>query len=242
MVEKVEVGGVELYLGDCLDILPTLEAKIVDAVITDPPYCSGGRQQSTARNIISKSDSRMADEWFLADNMGTDTYMRFMRQVAGECLRVCKIGAHSYVFTDWRQFTNLTTAWESKGWTLKNVIVWDKNRGGAMGSFWRNNHEWICVFSKGSPKPLPNNSFFNTWKGSKPQGGYHPTEKPINLMRYLVRANDGIILDPFFGSGTTAMACHLEKKIFIGIEQDKEYFDYAIHRIKNEQKKMVLDL
>ena len=222
----------KLYLGDCLDTMETLPEKTIDAIITDPPYCSGGRQQASARNVVTKVDGRQPDEWFLGDNMGTDTYVRFMRQIARQCMRLCKLGAHGYVFTDWRQYTNIVTAWESLGWSLRGCIVWDKARGGAMGSFWRNNHEWVCVFTKGNPTPLPNGSFYNTWSGTKKQGGVHPTEKPIGLLEYIASAVDGIILDPFMGSGTTGVAAAKVGNSFVGIEQDKVYFDVADDRIK----------
>ena len=221
----------KLINGDCVDILPTFESASVQGVVADPPYCSGGRQQNGARNQISKSDSREPDEWFLADNMGTDTYIRWMRIVARECLRISSMGAHSYIFTDWRQYTNLVTSWESVGWTLRSVVVWDKSKGGAMGSFWRNNHEWVCVFTKGAPTPLPNGSFFNTWQGVKPQGGHHPTEKPIKLLEYLVSAVEGVIIDPFMGSGTTGVACAKQGRKFIGIERDPDYFEIAKSRV-----------
>jgi site-specific DNA-methyltransferase (adenine-specific) len=100
-----------------------------------------------------------------------------------------------------------------------------------MGSFWRNNHEWVCVFTKGAPSPLPNGSFFNTWRGTKPQGGYHPTEKPIKFLEYMVSAIDGVVLDPFMGSGTTGVACAKLNRGFIGIERDAQYFDIAKGRI-----------
>lgn len=220
-----------VHLGDCLEVMPTLAADSVQAIVTDPPYCSGGRQQGSARNLISKSDTREPDEWFLADNMGTDTYIRWMRVIAKDCLRLASMGAHAYVFTDWRKDTNIVTSWESIGWTLRGVIVWDKDRGGAMGSFWRNNHEWVCVFTKGAPSPLPDGSFFNTWRGTKPQGGYHPTEKPIKLLEYIIRAVDGVVLDPFMGSGTTGVACAKLGRGFIGIERDAAYFEIAKGRI-----------
>lgn len=74
----------EVFTGDCLDILPTLAADSFDAIVTDPPYSSGGRTQAAARNIVSKNDTdvRSNDDWFLGDNMGVDTYIRWMRQVA----------------------------------------------------------------------------------------------------------------------------------------------------------------
>ena len=220
-------SGTTIYLGDCLDIMPHLESETFDAVVTDPPYSSGGRNQSQARNIISKGgDNREPDEWFMGDNMGVDTYIRWMRQIARESLRLVIQGGHAYVFTDWRQFTNLSTAWESVGWSLRSVIVWDKAKGGAMGSFWRNNHEWCCVFTKGQPNPPAHRSCFNTWTGSKPQGHEHPTEKPLGLMTYIIGAipkDTRKILEPFAGSGTTLEAAKLCGFDSVGIERNPIY-------------------
>lgn len=226
-----------ILVGDCMDILPTLGSDEFDAVVTDPPYSSGGRTQASARNIISKNDDdrRSNDEWFLGDNLGVDSYIRWMRQVARESLRVVALGGHAYVFTDWRQYTNLVTAWESVGWTLRSVIVWDKNRSGAMGSFWRNNHEWIAVFAKGQPRAPAHRSCFNTWTGSKPHRGAHPTEKPLELMRYIIGAIpkvSGKILDPFAGSGTTLVAAASLGFEPVGIERSQKYADLYKARVK----------
>lgn len=234
----------QLHQGDCLDALRGLQPGAVDAIVTDPPYCSGGRQQAGARNTVSKSDRQDA-AWFIGDNMGTDTYLWFMREVARECARISTAGAPAYVFTDWRQLTTIVTAWESVGWTYKSLIVWDKNRGGAMGSWWRNNHEFVCAFVKGKARPLSSASFFNTWRGTKPQGGAHPTEKPVELMRYLVSSITPAgctVLDPFAGSGTTGVAALLEGFKFIGIEQDGEYVRIARERLQVAEADVGLDL
>jgi site-specific DNA-methyltransferase (adenine-specific) len=234
---KEIIGPCELYLYDCLDILPALGK--VDAVITDPPYSSGGRQQQGARTVFEKADSvskeTRAEDWFLGDNMGSDTYVRWMRQIGHHLFNLTESGGAAYVFTDWRQYTNIVTTFEICRWTLRSAIVWDKNRGGAMGSWWRNNHEWICAFVKGKPRPLPHHSFFNTWRGSKPQGGEHPTEKPLELMKYLVETvpENGVVLDPFMGSGTTGAACVEMGRRFIGIEINEKYFDIARKRVED---------
>lgn len=184
--------------------------------------------------IISKN--RLGDsEWFMGDNMGTDTYLWFMRQIAGQCFRLSSNGSPAYVFTDWRQYTTVVTAWESVGWTLKNVVVWDRAKGGAMGSWWRSNHEWVPVFVKGKARPLSGAGFYNTWTGTKPHGGEHPTEKPVRLCRYLVSSitpETAIILDPFTGSGTTGVACVEEGRDFIGIERELDYVTIARRRIE----------
>lgn len=219
--------------GDCLDRLRELAPGSIDAVVTDPPYCSGGRQQAGARNTITKS-ARGDGQWFLGDNMGTDSYLWFMREVAKECARICTAGSPAYVFTDWRQLDTIVKAWESAGWTYKSLIVWDKNRGGAMGSWWRNNHEFVVALVKGKARPLAHGGFFNTWRGTKPQGGAHPTEKPVELMRYLVSSitpERSLVLDPFAGSGTTGVAALLEGHRFIGIEQSVEFAELARERL-----------
>lgn len=229
-----------LLVGDCVDLLPTLQDASFDAVVTDPPYASGGRNQAAARGVEFKSpeDVRCRDEWFAGDCMGTDSYTRWMRVIARECCRLVVPGGHGYVFTDWRQYTNLVTAWESVGWTLRSVIVWDKDRGGAMGSFWRSNHEWACVFTKGKPNPPAHRSCFNTWRGAKTKGGLHPTEKPAELMRYIVSAvpkSTGWILDPFVGTGATALGARAAGFECTGIEINATYAAEARRRMEEPQ-------
>lgn len=229
----------ELYVADCLDVLPELPSDAYDAVVTDPPYSSGGRNQAEARGRISKNDAdvRDHDEWFLGDNMGSDTYIRWMRQIARECLRCVIQGGHAYIFTDWRQYTNLVTAWESVGCTLRSVLVWDKAKGGAMGSFWRGNHEWVAIFTKGQPNPPAHHSCYNTWTGTKPQAGEHPTEKPLGLLNYIVRAiprKKGKLLDCFAGSGTTLVAAKLNGFKATGIERMETYAQIAKARWSQE--------
>ena len=71
----------------------------------------------------------------------------------------------------------------------------------------------------------------------------HPTIKPLNIMRTLVfnSSEEGqTVLDPFMGSGTTAIACIKERRHFIGFELSKEYFDKAVKRIKAEQAQLTL--
>ena len=189
---------------------------------------SGGRQQANARNVHSKS---ARSEWFLTDNMGTDSYVWWMREV-GRCLFAgAEVGAHFYCFTDWRQYAATVTGLETVGWSLKSCVVWSKGRGGAMGSFWRNDHELIPVFSKGPPTPLPDGSFFNVLTATKPQGGLHPTVKPTEVLQRLCQATTGLVLDPFMGSGTTLVAAKNLGRSAIGIEVEERYCEIAANRL-----------
>lgn len=154
-----ERDGITIYRGDVLDVLDDGVGSF-DAVVTDPPYCSGGRQQAGARNTISKAGGRQNDEWLPTDTMGSDSYLWWLRQIGQRLTASAAWGTHCYLFTDWRQYPTVITAMETTGWTLRSCVVWNKMRGGAMGSFWRNDHELIPVFAKGQPRALPDGSFW----------------------------------------------------------------------------------
>ena len=80
-------------------------------------------------------------------------------------------------------------------------------------------------------------------KFSRDSDSFHPTQKPVDLLRYLIRtySNEGdTILDNCMGSGTTAVACIREKRHFIGFELNKEYFDKACKRIDAERRQLTL--
>lgn len=156
-----------------------------------------------------------------------------MREIAGELFRTASVGAHAYIFTDWRQYSSVVTACETKGWALRNCIVWDKQRGGAMGSLWRNNHEWCPMFSKGQPRSMPRRDCFNTWHGTKPQGDEHATVKPSGLIKYILVMSDAKrVIDPWMGSGTTLFAAKASGAEAIGIEVDERYCEIAAERLR----------
>lgn len=231
-----------IYQGDCMALMLSLGDNSIDYIVTDPPYASGGRQQSGARNQITKN--RQSDvEWFLGDNMGTETYLWFMSNLAKQYARILSYGGHAYVFTDWRQYTNIVMSHEAAGLTLRNLIVWDKNRGTALGSFWRSNHEFIAVFTKGQPRPLAHRSTYNTFTLTKLPNNLHPTEKPVKLLSYLAGAlTPGVILDPFLGSGTTGVGAAAHGHKFIGIDHNGYYAQEAAKRIAAAYQQPRLDI
>lgn len=228
-----------IFHGDSTDILEAIAHNMpesFDYILTDPPYASGGRQQASARNIVTKNNARDSDTWFLGDNMGSDTWVRWQRQIARHCLRATVLGGHAYVCIDWRQLTNLITAWESVGWSYRSKIVWNKNNQG-MGSFWRNSYEEIAVFTKGMPMKLKDGTAFNLFTCNKPRGGQHPTEKPLELMYYILSkltTKTRRVLDPFMGCGPTLEAAKMLGMEGWGIDQERDFCDLAAARVKQD--------
>jgi site-specific DNA-methyltransferase (adenine-specific) len=229
-----------LHVADCIDFIRSIPSESIGAIITDPPFSSGGRQNGQKRTSFSKLEGYngaptkwSAEEWLHGDSMGADSFCWFMREVAKESFRVAENKAHAYVFIDWRNLNLVTQAWESAGWQWRSLIVWNKKRQG-MGSFWRSTHELIPVFTKGQPEPMPHGSFYNVIDASPPSNKEHPTMKPTEVLQMLVSATKGIVLDPFCGVGSTCLAAHNLNRPFIGVDIDAKWIDIARRRLSQD--------
>ncbi|MCC4632262.1 DNA-methyltransferase [Xanthomonas dyei] len=219
----------QLLQGDALTILPTLEANSFDALITDPPYASGGLTAAArARPPSAKycRDGGHAD--FVGDERDQRSHLKWMHLWLSECARVLKDGAPVLLFTDWRQLPLTTDALQIAGFTWRGITVWDKTEGvrPQLGRF-RNQAEYIVWGSKGNmpldrrAPVLPGVIRESVRKADK----HHLTGKPTELMRQLVRIceSGGRVLDPFAGSGTTLVAAQLEGLEAVGIEMTDQY-------------------
>ena len=229
MGDVVQIGDATLYHGDCLEILPTLPR--VDAVVTDPPYSSGGFQEA---GKSSGSIGTRSGEMIIGDNLSSRGYLRLMvRTLRGSRAE------QFYVFTDWKMWPYTFDAFEDAGIRVRNMLVWDKEQMG-MGMPWRNQHELIA-YGKRRAGEMRSGKHGNVLRAKRSGNDSHPTEKPVDLIeRVLGNAQPGDVLDPFMGSGTTGVACANLGRKFIGIEIERKYFDIACERIDNayRQKRM----
>lgn len=234
------IGGATLYLGDCREVLPSLVA--VDAVVTDPPYCSGGFSEAgkqAARGMGLRSETIREVGWFINDNMTSAGLCWLVSHVAGWCRRALRSGGTFTAFTDWRMATQLAPAIEAAGFRYQNLIVWAKPSPG-LGSGFRAQHELALHFSNGTP------SYFSAIYGNVLSVGRvssrereHQTEKPVELIAAIVETVADVgqtVLDPFMGSGTTGVAAIGAGRRFIGIEIDPRHFEVACRRIEAAAK------
>lgn len=230
--------SVELHNGDCLDVMAQLPDASVDAIITDPPYCSGAR---TSAAISGRGGMSRKAKWNVqpldTDRMTTTGFVWMMREIAMEAERVLVDGGSMLCFIDWRQYPQLYGAIESANLRIQNMIVWDKMTL-ALGNGFRNQHELIIHAAKGVPnvydRATPNVLQVQRINSSD----IHPTEKPVELMRKLLAVVSGIgstVLDPFMGSGSVGVACMLDGRNFVGVEKDPQYYAVARSRIETAQ-------
>lgn len=216
-MEKVQIGDATLYLGDCMDILPTLDK--VDAVITDPPYkvAAAGGGIGAKRQYLSDIDGHI-DEGFNVSLL--EKYNNWL------------------VFCGKPQIIELAQKAEHQSlrWQLR---TWNKTNPTPLtnGNYLPDTEYMIHAFKKhiwqGKKRWIVGNVEKNDFD--------HPTVKPIYVMNdsIICASNVGdIILDPFMGSGTTGVAAIQMGRKFIGIEREPKYFEIACKRIEQASKQV----
>ena len=234
------IGNATLYLGDCLEVMAGLSS--IDAVITDPPYCSGSVSESSrtaAKGQGLRSESIAKLGWFVGDNMGTAGLVHLLRSVAFRSLEILNPEGSLLAFCDWRMVPSLAPAIESAGMRYQNMIAWDKGSMG-LGMGFRAQHEIILHYTAGSPKyhDLGTSNVIKVGRVSA-NDREHQTQKPAELLSRLARVvtpPGGTILDPFMGSGSMGVAAQSDGFKFIGIERSPQHFETACRRIEATQR------
>jgi len=228
--------------GDSLIALRDLPDDSVDALITDPPYSSGGAfrgdRQSGSSVKYGRSDAadgmRQLPE-VEGDNRDQRAFLAWSALWLAECLRIARYGSFVALFTDWRQLPTTTDALQAGGWCWRGIAAWSKPAARPQLGRPTQSSEFVVWGSKGS-MPLDRGcpSVSGHWLESSPREREHMTEKPIGVMRDLARlcVPGGVILDPFAGSATTGVAALLEGRRFIGIETSAEYHAIADRRMR----------
>lgn len=228
MTEPVTIGRATLYLGDCRDIVIKPAKGVLYGVLTDPPYSSGGFQET---GKTSGSIGTRQGETIALDNLSTRGYMRLI----GTTMRRFRFAEEAFVFTDWKMWTYTADAVEEGGFRVRNMLVWDKGQMG-MGMPWRNQHELIA-FGKRTGAKLMSGRYGNVLHAQRTGNANHPTEKPVSLLGVLIENSESDCwIDPFMGSGSTGVAAVQAGKDFIGVELDPRHFETACKRIEDAQR------
>jgi len=233
-----------LYEGDCLEIMRQMERESVDAVITDPPYSSGGmfrgdKAKPPEKKYVNPVEVVNFHPTFTGDTMDQRAFFAWSVHWWTLARRLLKPGGFAAVFTDWRQLPITSDAFQAGGLIWRGIVVWDK--GPAARPFpgrFRQQTEFIIWGSNGA-MPVPENPTFpeGVIKASPFHGKQHIAGKPIAVMEHLmsILPKGAVILDPFAGSGTTLLAAENNGYNSIGIEIEPVYCDIIRRRMANRQ-------
>jgi len=206
--------NVTLYLGDCLDVLPTLETGSMDAVITDPPYGIDFNSGWTGASIANDGDITTRDKMLLF------------------CSNVPALVFGSPSMPP-PKGTKATLVWHRPGSGM-----------GDLSFPWKPDYEFIFVIGDGFLHKHRGSSVLSFAWDMFRGDAFHPHQKPLPLIKYLIDRlpMSYTILDPFMGSGTTGVAAVQLGRRFIGIEIDENYFKIATKRIKQAQQQIIMPL
>lgn len=212
---KEAIGDCTLYLGDCLEVMPTLGK--VDAVVSDPPYVIPTTVAQGRGNFRNLGDLSIIET--------------AMKLYLGTAFNLLSDEGRAFIFCDG---TSYHTSFRIMYPTFNNtaLLIWDKMRIG-MGREFRKRHELILhgwhyntpIYKDGIGHP-------DILAAKSVSNRVHPAQKPVDLIEQLLRVCQKTILDPFMGSGTTLVACAKMGRAGIGIEIDEDYFNIACRRVE----------
>lgn len=207
---ETELG--KLYHGDCLEIMPTLEP--VDLVLTDPPYGMGYKCDMTS--MAKRGTAYGGKSWDVKFDDNTPFNPKPF------------LNYNCAILFGYNHFAEKLP----KG----TVLVWIKVFDSGYGKFfsdaelaWMNRGEGVYCQRDTSMKGINKTRL-------------HPTQKPVGIMEWCIEKSktNGLILDPYLGSGTTAIACERLNRRWIGIEIEEKYCEIAAKRIEKENQQLKL--
>lgn len=233
-----------VYFEDCVEgIRERLEDDSVDCVVTDPPYGMGFHNGRDEFDPEWRKGDRVKGWGGIDGDQTLDEALELLGETLSEVSRTLVEDGHAYIFCDWRGLDRVKPLVE-KHLTVKNVLVWDK---GSMGigdltNNWGYSHEFI-IFATNSDRAHElveaNRNVLD--HGRKSRESYeHPTEKPESLLVEIIQTAThpgDRVLDPFMGSGTTAVAAIQNNRDYVGFEIDADNYRDVIERRIGEAKR-----
>jgi len=234
----------KITCGDCIEVMKNIPENSIDLIVTDSPYGLNYNNGDLANKrervfggclLNEKARPIVGDDEEESMNLFKNMLMEANRVLkkGANCCCCCGGGGPKPIFAKWVLLMDDIIG-------FKQAVIWDKG-GLGMGMQYRRNYEFILIAQKkGSSSHRWNggNKTSNVWRIPKiiPKENQHPTVKPVELFEKVIsiHSNEGdIVLDPFIGSGTTAVACKRLNRHFIGIDISQDYVNMANKRLAN---------
>jgi site-specific DNA-methyltransferase (adenine-specific) len=199
--------------GDCVTYMRRMPSPSIDFVLTDPPYLA--RYRARDGRTVENDDN---DRWLMP--------------AFREMYRLLKPCSFCVSFYGWHAVDRFVAAWRDAGFRMVGHLVFRKRYASTV-RFLRSQHEQAYLLAKGNVVP-PSRPISDVLDWRYSGNRLHPTQKPIEVLLPLVDAfciPDGVVLDPFCGSGSTLMAAKNLERDFVGIELDPDHHRTASERL-----------
>lgn len=234
-----------LIAGDTLEVLKQLPDEVVSLGITSPPYNKQEKNNGgLVRNVVYKG---------FKDKLPEADYQLNQVAVLDELFRVIKPGGsffynHKIRWVDGEMLHPMDWLRSSK-WTVKQEIIWDRTLAGNIRGwrFWQVEERIYWLYKpiqgnkKGAELESKDAKFTSIWRAVPENNNPHPAPFPIwlpaRIILSLLKENEeALVIDPYVGSGTTAVAAKYLGYDYVGIDIGQEYLDYAKQRIESHEK------
>lgn len=233
----------KIVCGDALDVLRKIPDESIDLAVTSPPY-----------NLKNSSGNGMKDgrggKWSNAalingyshheDTMPHEKYVAWQRECITEVMRTLKDDGAFFYNHKWRVQRGLLQDRHDivEGFPVRQIVIW-RRKGGINFNpgYYLPTYEVIYIIAKPKFKLAPGaNSHGDIWEFTQEMNNPHPAPFPVDLIERIISSSTGqVVLDPFMGSGTTAIAAHNLGRDYVGIEVSPEYCKMANERIKRHK-------
>lgn len=232
----------QLVCGDCLEVMAQMPAESVDLVVTSPPY---NLKNSTGNGMKDGRGGKWPSAGLLHgyaqhdDCMPHADYVRWQRACLTQMLRLLKEDGAIFYNHKWRVQGGLLQDRQDivQGFPLRQIIIW-KRKGGINfnAGYFLPTYEVIYLIAKPKFRLAPHaNSHGDVWEFTQESGNPHPAPFPVELVERIVGATTAeVVLDPFMGSGTTALVARQLGRKYIGIELAPEYCQLAEARLHHD--------
>lgn len=230
--------AINIYYGNALELIKSIPDSSIDLVVTDPPY------KVTARGNSGNTGGMLAKKIYMQGKVFVENDVK-ISDFASELYRVLKQQTHCYVMCNHINLKPYLNELERVGFKITKVLIWDKGNK-INGQYYMGQVEFIIFCRKGKAKRVTDCgvseliSIPNKKTKRKDGTNYHDTEKPVALMQLLIEQSSEVgqvVLDPFVGIGSTAVACVKTGRSFIGYELDQEYYTIALARVEKLKRK-----
>lgn len=232
----------KIIKGDCIEVMKDIPDGSVDLIVTSPPY-NLGINKTFGKHITKKwkgkwNNSKLQSTGYDSHNdyMPEDEYIAWQKKVLAECFRVIKDTGAIFYNQKWRVKLGI---WQMRpeiveGLPVRQIIIWQKAGGINFNEgYYLPTYEPIYIIAKPKFKLAPKvNRKGDVWSITPDRKSWHPAAFPIELATQCIQSTTGdLILDPFIGSGTTAVAAKQLGKKYIGIDISEDYCKKAEQRI-----------
>lgn len=237
-VQQVKLDSV--YQGDCLEVMRSFPDETIGTIVTSPPYnIKNSTGNGLKSNNCGKWPNAALQNGYVEhdDSMPHSEYVKWQRECLNEMMRILKQDGVIFYNHKWRVQNGRIQDREEivRGFPVRQIIIWQRDGGINFNpGYFLPTYEVIYMIAKPKFRLVPKaNKIGDVWRLSQERNNEHPAPFPVQLAKNCIISTDnGTVLDPFLGSGTTAIAAKLQNRHWIGIEKSKAYCQLAKLRIE----------